>query len=126
MTYRVKDAIADYFMEKYQKRPSIRLTAPDLKFDVHISNDEVTISLDSSGDPLYKRGWRVAQTDAPINEVLAAGIIKLSGWDGNSNFVDPMCGSVTFLIEAALIAANINPGVYRKDYAFQRWADYVS
>lgn len=124
VTYRVKDAIADYFMEKYQKRPSIRLTAPDLKFDVHISNDEVTISLDSSGDPLYKRGWRVAQTDAPINEVLAAGIIKLSGWDGNSNFVDPMCGSGTFLIEAALIAANINPGVYRKDYAFQRWADY--
>lgn len=126
VTYRVKDAIADYFMEKYQKRPSIRLTAPDLKFDVHISNDEVTISLDSSGDPLYKRGWRVAQTDAPINEVLAAGIIKLSGWDGNSNFVDPMCGSGTFLIEAALIAANINPGVYRKDYAFQRWADYDS
>lgn len=124
VTYRVKDAIADHFMEKYQKRPSIRLTAPDLKFDVHISNDEVTISLDSSGDPLYKRGWRVAQTDAPINEVLAAGIIKLSGWDGNSNFVDPMCGSGTFLIEAALIAANINPGVYRKDYAFQRWTDY--
>ena len=118
VTYRVKDAIADYFMEKYQKRPSIRLTAPDLKFDVHISNDEVTISLDSSGDPLYKRGWRVAQTDAPINEALAAGVIKLSGWDGNSNFVDPMCGSGTFLIEAALIAANINPGVYRKTTHF--------
>ena len=124
VTYRVKDGIADYFMERSGKRPSIRLNAPDYQFNVHISGNEVTISLDSSGEPLYKRGWRVAQTDAPINEVLAAGIIKLSGWDGESNFVDPMCGSGTFLIEAALIAANINPGVYRKEYAFQKWPDY--
>jgi len=124
VTYRVKDGIADYFMDKCGKRPSIRLNSPDYQFNVHINGNDVTISLDSSGEPLYKRGWRVAQTDAPINEVLAAGIIKLSGWDGQSNFVDPMCGSGTFLIEAALIAANINPGVYRKGYAFQNWPDY--
>lgn len=124
VTYRVKDGIADYFMERSGKRPSIRLTGPDYHFNVHINGNDVTISLDSSGEPLYKRGWRVAQTDAPINEVLAAGIIKLSGWDGESNFVDPMCGSGTFLIEAALIAANINPGVYRQEYAFQKWPDY--
>ena len=124
VTYRVKDAIVDYFSERYDKRPSIRITNPDIRLDVHISGDEVTLSLDSSGEPLYKRGWREAQTDAPINEVLAAGIIKLSGWDGNSNFVDPMCGSGTFLVEAALIAANINPGVYRKGFAFQQWPDY--
>lgn len=124
VTYRVKDGIADYFMERCGKRPSIRLNSPDYQLNVHISGKDVTISLDSSGEPLYKRGWRVAQTDAPINEVLAAGIIKLSGWDGQSNLVDPMCGSGTFLIEAALIAANINPGVYRKEYAFQKWPDY--
>ena len=124
VTYRVKDAIADYFNEKYGKRPSIRLTNPEIRFDVHISGREVTMSLDSSGDPLFKRGWRVAQTDAPINEVLAAGIIMLSGWDGKTDLIDPMCGSGTFLIEAALIGANIAPGVYRDAYAFQQWPDY--
>ena len=124
VTYRVKDAIVDYFQEKVGKRPSIRVSAADFVLNVHISADEVTISLDSSGAPLYKRGWRVAQTEAPINEVLAAGIIKLSGWDGQCNFVDPMCGSGTFLVEAAMIAANINPGVYRKEFAFQNWSDY--
>lgn len=124
VTYRVKDAIADFFNEKYGKRPSIRLTNPDIRFDVHISGRDVTLSLDSSGDPLFKRGWRVAQTDAPINEVLAAGIILLSGWDGKTDLVDPMCGSGTFLIEAALIGANIAPGVYRDHYAFQQWPDY--
>jgi len=124
VTYRVKDAIADFFNEKYGKRPSIRLTNPDIRFDVHISGREVTLSLDSSGEPLFKRGWRVAQTDAPINEVLAAGIILLSGWDGKTDLVDPMCGSGTFLIEAALIGANIAPGVYRNSYAFQQWPDY--
>ena len=124
VTYRVKDAIADYFNEKYGERPSIRLSNPDVMFDVHIAGNEVTLSLDSSGESLHKRGYRVAQTEAPINEVLAAGIIKLSGWDGNSNFFDPMCGSGTFLIEAALIAANINPGVYRNSFAFERWDDF--
>ena len=124
VTYRVKDAIADYFMDKYGKRPSIRVSNPEIRFDVHISGREVTLSLDSSGDPLFKRGWRVAQTDAPINEVLAAGIILLSGWDGKTDLIDPMCGSGTFLIEAALIGANIAPGVYRDSYAFQQWPDY--
>ena len=124
VTYRVKGAIADFFNEKYGKRPSIRIDNPELRFDVHISGREVTLSLDSSGDPLFKRGWRVAQTDAPINEVLAAGIILLSGWKGETDLVDPMCGSGTFLIEAALIAANIAPGVYRESFAFQQWPDY--
>ena len=124
VTYRVKDAIADYFNDKYGKRPSIRLTNPDIRFDVHISGRDVTLSLDSSGEPLFKRGWRTAQTDAPINEVLAAGIIMLSGWKGDTDLVDPMCGSGTFLIEAALIGANIAPGVYRDHYAFQQWPDY--
>ena len=124
VTYRVKDAIADFFNEKQGKRPSIRLDNPDIRLDVHISGRDVTLSLDSSGDPLFKRGWRVAQTDAPINEVLAAGIILLSGWDGKTDLVDPMCGSGTFLIEAALIGANIAPGVYRDTYAFQQWPDY--
>ncbi len=124
VTYRVKDAIVDYFSERYDRRPSIRVANPDIRLDVHIAGDQVTISLDSSGEPLYKRGWREAQTDAPINEVLAAGIIKLSGWNGDSNFVDPMCGSGTFLVEAALIARNINPGVYRDGFAFQHWPDY--
>ncbi len=124
VTYRVKDAIADYFSDKYGERPSIRINNPDIYLDVHISGNEVTLSLDSSGESLHKRGYRVGQTEAPINEVLAAGIIKLSGWDGNSNFYDPMCGSGTFLIEAALIAANINPGVYRNSFAFERWDDF--
>ena len=124
VTYRVKDAIADYFTDKYGKRPSIRLTNPEIRLDVHISGRDVTLSLDSSGDPLFKRGWRVAQTDAPINEVLAAGIILLSGWKGETDLIDPMCGSGTFLIEAALIAANIAPGVYRDSFAFQQWSDY--
>ena len=124
VTYRVKDAIADFFNEKYGKRPSIRVSNPDIRFDVHISGREVTLSLDSSGEPLFKRGWRVGQTDAPINEVLAAGIILLSGWDGKTDLIDPMCGSGTFLIEAALIGANIAPGVYRDHYAFQQWPGY--
>ena len=124
VTYRVKDAIADFFNDKYGKRPSIRLTNPEIRFDVHISGRDVTLSLDSSGDPLFKRGWREAQTDAPINEHQAAGIILLSGWKGETDLIDPMCGSGTFLIEAALIAANIAPGVYRDNYAFQQWPDY--
>ena len=124
VTYRVKDAIADFFNDKYGKRPSIRLTNPEIRIDVHISGRDVTLSLDSSGEPLFKRGWRTGQTDAPINEVLAAGIILLSGWDGQTDLIDPMCGSGTFLIEAALIAANIAPGVYRDSYAFQLWPDY--
>jgi len=125
VTYRVKDAIADWFREHYgDKRPGVRLTNADMMINVHIAGENVTLSLDSSGESLHKRGYRVAQTEAPINEVLAAGIILLSGWRGESPLVDPMCGSGTFLIEAALIAANINPGVYRKKFAFENWKDF--
>ena len=124
VTYRVKDAIADYWMEREQKRPSVKLTAPDLSLNVHISAETVTISLDSSGDSLHKRGYRVANTEAPINEALAAGMLLLAGWHGQGDFYDPMCGSGTLLIEAALIARNIAPGIYRKGFAFEKWADF--
>lgn len=124
VTYRVKDAIADYWTEKTGKRPSVKLTDPDLQLNVHISNETITISLDSSGDSLHKRGYRVATTEAPINEVLAAGLLKLAGWNGQTDLYDPMCGSGTFLIEAALIALNIAPGVFRKGFAFEKWADF--
>lgn len=126
VTYRVKDAIVDFFKDKYgpDKRPGVRLQDADVMINVHISGDRVTLSLDSSGESLHKRGYRVAQTDAPINEVLAAGIILKSGWKGDGPLVDPMCGSGTFLVEAALIAANINPGIYRKSFAFEQWNDF--
>lgn len=124
VTYRVKDAIADYWTEKEGKRPSVKLTDPDLQLNVHIAAEQVTISLDSSGESLHKRGYRVATTEAPINEVLAAGLLKIAGWNGQTDFYDPMCGSGTFLIEAALIAQNIAPGVFRKGYAFEKWADF--
>lgn len=126
VTYRVKDAIVDWFKDKYgpDKRPAVSVTDPDVIINVHVAGDRITLSLDSSGESLHKRGYREAQTEAPINEVLAAGIILLTGWNGDKPFVDPMCGSGTFLVEAALIAANINPGVYRKSFAFQQWPDY--
>lgn len=126
VTYRVKDAIVDFFQDKYGsgKRPGVRLQDADVRINVHIAQERVTLSLDSSGESLHKRGYRVAQTDAPINEVLAAGIILKSGWKGDGPLVDPMCGSGTFLVEAALIAANINPGVYRKSFAFEQWSDF--
>lgn len=123
-TYRVKDGIVDHFRDLDGERPSIRVSGYDLLFNVHIDGDRVTISLDSSGEPLSKRGYREEQTEAPINEVLAAGIILTTGWRGDSNFLDPMCGSGTFLVEAALIAANINPGIYRKSFSFEKWPDF--
>ncbi len=126
VTYRVKDAIVDWFKDRYgdDVRPGVRLQDADVMINVHIAGDRVTLSLDSSGESLHKRGYRVAQTEAPINEVLAAGIILKSGWRGECPLVDPMCGSGTFLIEAALIAANINPGVYRKHFSFENWHDF--
>lgn len=126
VTYRVKDAIVDWFKDRFgeDKRPKVRLQDADAMINVHISGSQVTLSLDSSGESLHKRGYRVEQTEAPINEVLAAGIILLSGWRGDSPLVDPMCGSGTFLIEAALIAANINPGIYRRGFAFEHWNDF--
>lgn len=124
VTYRVKDGIVDHFNDTVGRRPSIRLNGADILLNVHIAETRVTISLDSSGDPLSKRGYRGEQTLAPINEVLAAGLILKTGWRGDTPFVDPMCGSGTFLIEAALIAAGINPGIYRKEFAFEKWPDF--
>lgn len=123
-TYKAKDAIADYFNEKYGKRPNVSVANPDIFINLHISNNNCIVSLDSSGEPLYKRGYRVAQTTAPMNEVLAAGLVLLSGWDGKSNFMDPMCGSGTIAIEAALIARNIAPGIFKKHFAFENWNDF--
>lgn len=126
VAYKVKDAIVDYFREKTGKRPNIRITNPDIKLNVHIAEDKCTLSLDSSGESLHLRGYRVASVDAPINEVLAAGLIKLSGWKADSDFIDPFCGSGTILIEAALMARNIYPGVFRKSFGFEKWKDFDS
>ena len=126
VTYRVKDAIVDSFKDRLgeDKRPGVRLQDADVMINVHIADNRVTLSLDSSGESLHKRGYRVEQTEAPINEVLAAGIILKTGWRGDCPLVDPMCGSGTFLIEAAMIAANIMPGVYRRHFAFESWPDF--
>ena len=126
VAYRVKDAIADYFNEKYGERPSVRLNNPDLIFHIHIAGEECTLAFDSSGESLHRRGYRVETGAAPINEVLAAGLILLTGWDGECDFIDPMCGSGTLPIEAALIARNIAPGVFRQGYAFEKWKDFDS
>lgn len=124
VTYRVKDAIADYWMEHANKRPSVAVEAPDMLINVHIAKEHLTLSLDSSGESLHKRGYRVANTEAPINEALAAGMLLMAGWKGQSDFYDPMCGSGTLLIEAALIARNIAPGVFRQAFAFEKWPDF--
>lgn len=124
VTYRVKDAIADYWMERENKRPNVRLENADLLLNVHIAGEQVTLSLDSSGESLHKRGYRVATTTAPINEALAAGLLLMAGWKGETDFYDMMCGSGTLLIEAALIAQNIAPGVFRKGFAFEKWRDF--
>ncbi len=122
--YRVKDAIADQFNDKYGERPNVDVENPDLQLHLYINEDKCSIALDSSGDSLHKRGYRTEPTHAPINEVLAAGLIMLSEWDANSPFIDPMCGSGTILIEAGMIAANIPPGSYRKKFAFENWPDF--
>ena len=124
VTYRVKDAIVDYWNEKMGKRPNVKVTDPDVMLNVHIANEQVTVSLDSSGESLHKRGYRVATTEAPISEVLAAGMLLMAGWKGQSDFYDPMCGSGTLLIEAALIARNIPPGIFRQSFAFEKWQDF--
>ncbi|GHT74669.1 RNA methyltransferase [Bacteroidia bacterium] len=124
VAYRAKDAIVDWFAEQELARPPVRVNNPDIQFHLHISHTECTLSLDSSGESLHKRGYRIDEVDAPLSEVLAAGMILLTGWRGESNFVDPMCGSGTLLIEALLIALNIAPGVFRKEYAFEKWDDF--
>ena len=118
-----KDAIADQFRERYSIRPSVDPENPDMRINVHINDRTVVVSLDSSGTALSKRNYRLELTDAPINEVLAAGIILLSGWDKKCDFIDPMCGSGTFPIEAALLANNIPAGKNRK-FGFETWADF--
>jgi len=119
-----KDAVADYYRHKYSKRPNVDLDYPDVKIHVHIQKDWCTISLDSSGDSLHKRGYRSATNIAPINEVLAAGLVLLSGYTGDENFIDPMCGSGTILIEACMIACKIPANINRKQFAFERWKNY--
>ena len=124
VAYRVKDAVADYFREKTGKRPSVRLNNPDAMLSIHIAQDRCTLSLDSSGESLHRRGYRQETLEAPLNEVLAAGMILMTGWHGECDFIDPMCGSGTLPIEAGLIARNIAPGVFRQGYAFEKWADF--
>lgn len=121
---KTKDAIVDRFRDNTGERPNVDLKFPDLKINVHIDRQQCTISLDSSGDSLHKRGYKLATNIAPINEVLAAGLIMLSGWDGQTDFMDPMCGSGTMLAEAAMIACNIPPNLMRKEFAFERWSDW--
>ncbi len=119
-----KDAVVDKFRDKYGSRPSVSLENPDIMINIHINQNFCTVSLDSSGESLHKRGYRVNAGSAPVSEVLAAGMVILSGWKKDCNFIDPMCGSGTILIEAALFANNIPPNVFRKSFSFQHWNDY--
>lgn len=119
-----KDGIVDQFRNAYGSRPSVDLDDPSLRINLHISGDTCTVSLDSSGDSLHKRGYRDQTNLAPINEVLAAGLVMMTGWDRRSHFIDPMCGSGTILIEAALYANNIPPGYFRESFGFEHWRDF--
>lgn len=120
----VKDAVADYFRKKTGRRPSVNSADPGIIINLHISGDNADIAVDSSGMPLYKRGYRTGQPLAPLNEVLAAGIIMISGWNASVSLTDPMCGSGTIPIEAGLIACRIPPGRFRKQFGFSRWKEH--
>lgn len=124
VSQKAKDAIVDQFREKTGQRPSIDKDFPDLRINIHIDRDQCSIALDTSGASLHQRGYRVLTNIAPINEVLAAGMLLLSGWDGQSDFLDPMCGSGTILAEAAMIACNIPANINRKEFAFEKWNDW--
>ncbi len=124
VSQKVKDAIADQFRDKFEERPSVDLESPDLRINIHIHHNKVSVALDSSGESLHKRGYRLATNVAPINEVLAAGLVILSGWDGQCDFLDPMCGSGTILAEAAMIAYNIPANINRREFGFERWRDW--
>ena len=124
ISYKTKDAIADFFRDKFGKRPNVDIENPDLKINVHISKDFCTVSLDSSGTSLNQRGYRRNPGKAPLNEVLAAGIIMQSNWDKSSNLIDLMCGSGTFLIEATMMALNIPPNFYRTKFGFENWNNF--
>lgn len=121
---KVKDAIVDRFREKTRLRPSVSKDRPDLRINVHVAGRSVTISLDSSGESLHKRGYRQGHFEAPLNEVLAAGMIMMAGWKGDTPFLDPMCGSGTLAIEAALIATGTPPGIFRDHFGFESWPDF--
>ena len=124
VSYKVKDAIVDQLREKTGKRPNISVSNPDIQLNIHIAEDKCTLSLDSSGESLHRRGYRQESVEAPLNEVLAAGMIMMTGWDGETDLIDPRCGSGTIPIEAALIAHNMAPGLFRKEYAFEKWPDF--
>lgn len=124
VTYKVKDAIVDQLRERSGNRPNISVSNPDVRLHIHISDDDATLSLDSSGESLHRRGYRQESVEAPLNEVLAAGMILMTGWRGETDFIDPMCGSGTLLIEADLIARNMSPGIFRKEFAFEKWPDF--
>ncbi|MGB3775498.1 MAG: THUMP domain-containing protein [Leeuwenhoekiella sp.] len=121
---KAKDAVVDQFRERSGARPNVDLKFPDLSIDIHINYNSCTISLDSSGVSLHQRGYRMATNIAPINEVLAAGLLMMSGWKGQTDFLDPMCGSGTMLIEAAMIACNVPPNLNRKQFGFENWNDW--
>lgn len=124
VSQKAKDAIVDQFREKTGQRPSIDKDYPDLRIHIHIDRDQVSVALDTSGESLHHRGYRTATNIAPINEVLAAGMVMLSGWDGQCDFLDPMCGSGTILAEAAMIACNIPANINRREFAFEKWNDW--
>lgn len=121
---KTKDAIVDQFRDKFGKRPDIDKDFPDVRINIHIHNDQCSVALDTSGNSLHQRGYRTATNIAPINEVLAAGMLLLSGWDGQGDFLDPMCGSGTIVAEAAMIACNIPANINRKEFAFEKWSDW--
>ncbi|MBN2175595.1 MAG: class I SAM-dependent RNA methyltransferase [Bacteroidales bacterium] len=124
LALKTKDAIADQFREKFGKRPNVSLEDADLVVNVRIFRNECTVSIDSSGESLHKRGYRKATGPAPLSEVLAAGLVQISGWDAKTNFIDPMCGSGTIPIEAALLACKIPAGFFREEYSFKHWNDF--
>jgi putative N6-adenine-specific DNA methylase len=124
VSQKCKDAIVDQFRERTGQRPSVDKDFPDLRINVHIDKDQCSVALDTSGVSLHQRGYKTATNIAPINEVLAAGMLLLSGWDGKSDFLDPMCGSGTILAEAAMIACNIPANINRKEFAFEKWNDW--
>lgn len=124
VSQKCKDAIVDQFRNKSGQRPSVDKDFPDLRINIHIDKDQVSVALDTSGSSLHQRGYKTATNIAPINEVLAAGMILLSGWSGESDFLDPMCGSGTILAEAAMIACNIPANINRKEFAFEKWNDW--
>ena len=121
---KAKDAIVDQFSKKEGKRPSVTTENPDIRIQLHLQGDQLTISLDSSGNSLHQRGYRIETNIAPINEVLAAGMLLHSGWEGKTYFYDPMCGSGTLAIEAAMIACNIPPSLNRATFSFMNWKNF--